>query len=31
MDERAPSQTARRVVIGLGDAANLPEADELPT
>ena len=26
-----PSQTARRVVIGFGDAANLPEDDELPT
>jgi NADH dehydrogenase I, D subunit len=26
-----PSQTARRVVIGFGDAANLPEDDDLPT
>ena len=26
-----PSQTSRRVVIGFGDAANLPEDDELPT
>jgi NADH-quinone oxidoreductase subunit D len=31
MDDRARSQTARRVVMGFGDAANLPEDDELPT
>ena len=31
MDDRAPSQTPRRVAIGFGDAANLAEADELPT